>query len=128
MPKYLLDTNILIYYLNGDGIAIEFVDKNIEVCAISIISYLEVLVYPYDEEEEKIVRDFLNLFRVFTVDMGIVNSAITTYRNKKINIADNLIGSTAKSHGLTLVTRNVADFRAMALEILDPYVKRNTES
>ncbi len=127
MPKYLLDTNILIYYLNGDKTAIEFVDKNIDMCAMSIISYLEVLVYPYDEEEEKIVRDFLNLFRVYAVEMDIVNSAITAYRNKKINIADNLIGSTAKSRGLTLVTRNVADFRAMALEILDPYAKRDEE-
>ncbi len=37
--KYLLDTNILIYYLNGDSVAIEFVDKNIDKCAISIITY-----------------------------------------------------------------------------------------
>ncbi len=35
--KYLLDTNILIYYLNGDETAIKFIDKNIDNCSISII-------------------------------------------------------------------------------------------
>jgi len=65
--KYLLDTNMLIYYLNGDEKAIEFVDKNLKKSAISSITYLEILVFSYDEEEDKQVRDFLELFKIYDV-------------------------------------------------------------
>ena len=119
--KYLLDTNILIYYLNNDKKAIEFVDNNLQKCAISTITYLEILVYPYDEEEDKKVRDFLELFTIYEIDREIINIAIKTYRNKKVKMADNLIGSTAKLHNLILVTRNIDDFKNMELDIFDIY-------
>jgi hypothetical protein len=73
-------------------VAIDFVDKNLNNSAISSITYLEILVYPYDEEEDK-----------------------------KVKMADNIIGSTAKQYGLTLVTRNVDDFKNMELDILNIY-------
>ena len=119
--KYLLDTNILIYYLNNDKKAIEFVDSNLKKCAISTITYLEILVFSYNEEEDKKVRDFLELFTIYDVDREIINIAIKTYRNKKVKMADNLIGSTAKLHNLTLVTRNIDDFKNMALDIFNIY-------
>ena len=71
--KYLLDTNILIYYLNNDKTAIEFVDNNLKKCAISTITYLEILVYPYDEEEDKKIRDFLELFTIYEINREIIN-------------------------------------------------------
>jgi len=119
--KYLLDTNIIIYYLNGDEQAISFVDKNLKDCSISTITYLEILVFPYDEQEDKQVRDFLELFTIYDVSREIIDIAIKTYRTKKVKMADNLIGSTAKLHDLTLVTRNVDDFKNMDLDVLNIY-------
>jgi len=119
--RYLLDTNTLIYYLNDDKVAINFVDKNLKNSAISSITYLEVLVFPYDEEEDKQVRDFLELFKIYDVDRNLLDIAIKTYRAKKVKMADNLIGSTAKLYNLTLVTRNVDDFKNMELDILNIY-------
>jgi len=119
--RYLLDTNTLIYYLNDDKVAIDFVDKNLKNSAISSITYLEVLVFPYDEEEDKKVRDFLELFKIYDVDRNLLDIAIKTYRTKKVKMADNLIGSTAKLYNLTLVTRNVDDFKNMELDILNMY-------
>ncbi len=119
--KYLLDTNMLIYYLNGESKAIEFVDKNLKKSAISSITFLEILVYPYDEEEDRQVRDFLELFTIYDVKRDILNVAIETYRKKKVKMADNIIGSTAKLYELTLVTRNVDDFKTMELDILNIY-------
>jgi len=78
--KYLLDTNTLIYYLNGDEKAIKFVDNHFNECAISTITYLEILVFPYAEEEDKQVRDFLELFTIYEIDREIINIAIKTYR------------------------------------------------
>ena len=55
------------------------------------------------------------------INREIINIAIKTYRNKKVKMADNLIGSTAKLHNLTLVTRNIDDFKNMELDIFDIY-------
>jgi len=119
--KYLLDTNTLIYYLNGDEKAITFIDKNLKECAISTITYLEILVFSYNEEEDKKVRSFLELFTIYEINREIINIAITTYRTKKVKMPDNLIGSTAKLYNLTIVTRNVSDFKYMDLDILNIY-------
>ncbi len=119
--KYLLDTNILIYYLKGDKQAIDFIDNNLNKLSISSITYLEILVFPYDETEDKEVRDFLELFKIYDVQRDILDIAINTYRIKKVKIADNIIGSTAKLYDLILVTRNVDDFQNMELDILNIY-------
>ena len=126
--KYLLDTNMLIYYLNGDNKAIEFVDKNLKESAISSITYLEVLVFSYDEEEDKQVRDFLELFEIYDVKKEILDIAIQSYRKKKVKMADNIIGSTAKLYDLILVTRNVDDFKNMKLDVLNIYKDEKKES
>ena len=34
---------------------------------------------------------------------------------------DGLLAATARVHGLTLVTRNTADFRSMGIELLNPF-------
>ena len=119
--QYLLDTNIIIYYLNGDKKAIDFIDTNLKKSAISSITYLEILVFSYDEEEDQEVRDFLELFKIYDVKREILDIAIKTYRKKKVKMADNIIGSTAKLFDLTLVTRNVDDFKNMDLDILNIY-------
>jgi len=119
--KYILDTNILIYYLNNDEKAIDFVNDNLSDSTISSITYLEILVFPYDDEEDKKVRNFLELFEIYDIDREVIKIAIETYRIKKVKMADNLIGSTAKLHNLTLVTRNVDDFKNMELDILNIY-------
>ena len=119
--EYLLDTNIIIYYLNGDEKAIDFVDNNLKNAAISSLTFLEILVFPYDKEEDQQVRDFLELFKIYDVKREILNIAINNYRKKKVKMADNIIGSTAKFYDLTLVTRNVNDFKNMELDILNIY-------
>ena len=124
--RYLLDTNVIIYYLNDDPTAVAFIEEHRHQSAISRITYLEVLVFPYDEEEDRKVRNFLELFAILEIERNVIEQAIETYRNKKVKIADNLIGSTAKWHDLTLVTRNVRDFDGMEIDVLDPYRRSGT--
>ena len=60
--KYLIDSNIIIYYLNGEKEAKYFIDKNIMQSAISLITYYEVLNFDFSPKEEEIVKSFLKSF------------------------------------------------------------------
>jgi len=43
-------------------------------------------------------------------------------RGRRVAMADMLIAATALTHGLTLVTRNLRDFEACGVMLLDPFV------
>lgn len=43
------------------------------------------------------------------------------YRRSDTLIEDAMIAATAAVHGLTVVTRNVADFKAFGVPVLDPF-------
>lgn len=44
------------------------------------------------------------------------------HRKSNTLMEDALIAATAKQHGLTVVTRNVADFAALGVEVVNPFV------
>ena len=43
------------------------------------------------------------------------------HRQSNTLLVDAMIAATAKVHGLTVATRNVRDFRALGVEVLDPF-------
>ncbi len=119
--KYLLDSNIIIYYLNGNQSIHQFIEKYKSVSSISLITYYEVLNYNFSEEEEKIVKDFLEKFEIITVSKNIIHKSIENRKQKKIKMADNFILSTAQLFGMTLVTRNSKDFLFFTDALLNPF-------
>ncbi len=119
--KYLVDSNIIIYHLNKDSIATEFLSEHYEEIAISQITFVEVLSFAFSLAEEKDVRELLNTFKIFDIDSKISNQAVENRKLKKIKVPDNIIAATAQSHGLTLVTRNIKDFKLLDIRVLDPF-------
>jgi hypothetical protein len=118
---YLVDTNIIIYYLNGDEIAIDWLRERKDSLSISIIASLEVLSYPFSEQEDGIVRSFLSAFRLFDLDQPVFEKTIQLRRTHKIRLPDAIIAATASCHNLTLATRNVSDFTKLDIEIFNPF-------
>ncbi len=118
--RYLLDSNIIIYYLNGDKNIYQFIKKYKSISTISLITYYEVLNYSFSNEEERIVRDFLDGFEIINISKNIINRALENRKVKKIKMADNLILSTVQLFGLILVTRNTKDFLSFTQNILNP--------
>jgi len=107
---YLLDTNILIYYLQNRREVVEFLEKHRVECSLSIIVYYEVLNFPYSEEDAHEVKKFLETFPILDLSRSIVKQALENRRRKKVKMADNFILATAQTQGLTIVTNNAKDF------------------
>jgi len=120
--KFLIDTNILIYYMEKEEYCKSFLEKHTHESAISQITYLETLSFPLTEEQRTIVEEFLGLFAILDINTPITKQAVKNRQTKKIKMADNLIAATAQVHGLTLVTRNVKDFKSIIdLKFYNPF-------
>lgn len=116
---YLLDSNIIIYHLNGDDNATTFISVNRKHCAISRITYIEVLSFDFTSDEEKSVKDLLDSFVTIDTNREIAIQSIKNRKSKKIKVPDNIIASTAQVYDLSLVTKNINDFNSLDVNVLD---------
>ena len=80
---------------------------------------MEVLSYPFTEQEDEIVKSFLGTFRLFDLDQPTFKKTIQPRRAHKIKLPDAIIAATASCHDLTLVTRNISDFDKLNIETLN---------
>lgn len=120
--KYLVDSNIIIYHLNNEPIATEFLQKNISLSAISQLTFLEVLSFDFSKEDEQKVIELLENFTILDTSKNISLQAIKNRKNKKIKLADNIIAATTQVYDLILVTRNTKDFSQIDIKILNPFI------
>ena len=123
--KYLIDSNIIIYHLNNEPLATTFLMHNIGLCAISQITYIEVLSFNFTKEEEKNVKELLENFKILDINKEISIQAVQNRKQKKIKMADNIIASTSQVNNLGLVTRNTKDFTFLNIELIDPFNIQN---
>lgn len=119
MKKYLLDTNICAYFLNGKfDLKAKFDDIGIENCMVSEITIAE-LKYGVEkstlkDKNRKILEQFQSNFDVVPIfpvlDIYANEKARLKTKGKILDDFDLLIGSTAIYNNLILVTKNVSDF------------------
>ena len=119
MKKYLLDTNICIYFLKGQFDLNQQIEKvGIENCYISEITIAE-LKYGVEKSVQKeknrvILEKFQEKFSIHPIftslDTYAKEKARLKTKGKTLDEFDLLIGSTAITNSLTLATRNVSDF------------------
>jgi len=104
----LLDTNILIDYLNGIEAAREEIARYPKPC-ISPITWMEVMVGA-SEDEAPVVGQFLNRFTQISIDAEVASATVAIRREHRIRLPDAIIWASARHAGVLLVTRNSRDF------------------
>ncbi len=119
---YLIDTNIIIYYLEGEHAAVSFLRINRGKLAISSITWMETLSYHFSVDEEQIVRTFLQEFLLIEISSPVMELSVEIRRKKKMKLPDAIIVASAVHHDLILVTRNIKDFKGTAVKTLDPFL------
>ena len=119
MKKYLLDTNICIYFLKGQFELHRKIEEiGEENCYLSEITIAE-LKYGAEnskqkEQNRKNYEEFQGKFNILPVfpalDIYAKEKARLKTKGRIVDDFDLLIGATAIFNNLTLVTRNVNDF------------------
>lgn len=122
MRKYLLDTNIISYYLKGIENLKEKITSNIDSLSISIISYYEIVSGLQSINANKRITEFekfCELIDVVNLDRASILASCQIYSNLKksgnlIDDIDILIAGIALSNNLVMVTDNTEHFKRIS--------------
>jgi predicted nucleic acid-binding protein len=136
---YLLDTNVISELRKvKSGKA----NKNVEAWAnsvnvshlfLSVITILELetgvlLIERKDTVQGAVLRSWLNARvlpafsdRILVVDTAVAQCCAKLHVPDPRSDRDAIIAATAIVHGMTVVTRNVSDFEASGVKILNPW-------
>jgi predicted nucleic acid-binding protein len=117
--RALLDTNVLIDYLNGVRAARKEIERY-RAAAISIVTWMEVMAGALPAEADK-VRAFLATFVVHPLTPEIAEIAVLRRQSLRMKLPDAIILATAESEERLLVTRNTRDFPTGNPGIRFPY-------
>ncbi|MDR3254382.1 MAG: type II toxin-antitoxin system VapC family toxin [Synergistaceae bacterium] len=112
MRAVLFDTCILIDYLNGVLFSAETLKLYSGDPAISVITWMEVMVgaLRLDEAQQLTTRRFLARFLKLSVNDSVAERAVLIRAERKIKLPDAIIDATAQMENRLLLTRNTRDF------------------
>ena len=120
MVKYLLDTNICVFFLRGKkSIEKQILDKGINNCFISEITVAELLYgvecdeYNFSENSKR-VNEFTHLFTILPITNALLKyaqqKAVLRKNGSLIDDMDLFIGATAIANDMVLLTDNEKHF------------------
>lgn len=140
---YLLDTNVVSELRRP-----ERADVNVrawasntpaELYALSVVTVLELergtlLIERRDAMQGAVLRRWLEreilaplAARILPIDIPIARRCASLHVPDPRPERDALIAATALVHGLTVVTRNIADFEQMGVKLVNPWVARSDD-
>lgn len=124
--KYLIDTNILIYYFNGiivDEVIHTILEQSFNISIISKIEFLSWQKLLNNKELRQKTTEFISNATIYELDEVVAEKTIEIRQKYKIKTPDAIIGATALVHDFEIVTNNADDFKQLDLKIITPKVK-----
>lgn len=107
--KLFIDTNIVLYLLNGDITLAEML--NHKQIYISVITELELLGFKnISAEEEMVIRDFVSQCKVININNVIKEETIRIRKSYNTKLPDSIIIASALYLDFPLITAD-SDFR-----------------
>jgi predicted nucleic acid-binding protein len=133
-PRYLLDTNVVseLRRARPHGGVVAWLqsvdDSQLFVCAVTLgeIQAGIEMTREQDPHKAEALEAWLELvagaYNVLPMDAPAFRAwARLMHRKSDTLYEDAMIAATAQVHGLTVATRNVADFKALGMEVFDPF-------
>ncbi|HEX9827904.1 MAG TPA: type II toxin-antitoxin system VapC family toxin [Flavobacteriaceae bacterium] len=107
--KLFLDTNIILYLLNGDETLAELL--NGRQLYISVITELELLAYKgITTKEEKVIKEFVSQCKTITINSEVKQETIRIRKTYNTKLPDSIIIATALYLDLPLISSD-AEFK-----------------
>lgn len=124
-PQYLIDTNAVIDFLGAKLPAKGTMFMNAILDAVpnlSIITKIELLGYPVQDEHYQTLLNFINDSIVIALNNEIADACIEIRKASKTKLPDSIIAATALVNHLALITRNTSDFKNInGLQVINPH-------
>lgn len=114
----VIDTDVLIWYLRGNDKALKLIE-NLGNFSISVITYMELVQGMRNKKELNNLRQALHAWntKILYITEEISAKAMFAveqhFLSHSMQLADALIGATAISYGLPLLTGNDKDYKIM---------------
>ena len=123
--QYLIDSNAAIDYLGKKlpDSGTTFMDGVIDMVPnLSIITKIEVLGFKTTQDQYNVLSSFIEDSVIFDLTDPIADKTILIRRKYKTKLPDAIIAATVMVYDLSLITRNIKDFKKIkGLKLIDPY-------
>ncbi len=114
----LIDTDVLIWYMRGNPRAAQALDRS-QNLSLSAVTYMELVQGLRTKRELQTLRAALRSLNttILPIDETISNKAMfyieEHFHSHSLRLADALIGATAVTHGMPLLTANTKHYKVI---------------
>ena len=133
MTGFLLDTNVIseLTKAKPHAVAVAWL-RAADECYLSVLTIGELergvrLLRDRDASRAAKIAEWVRQLRVdyadqiLPVDLDVVGAWSARPTTRTIPVVDSLLAATAIAHGLTIATRNAADFADSGASVFDPF-------